>query len=75
VQIPIGYKGVRLDSGFRIDVVVEETVVVELKAKKRIIPVYDAQMITYLKLSGFKIGLLLNFYVPVLKDGIRRFAH
>lgn len=74
VQLPVVYKGIRLDCGFRIDVVVEETVVVELKAERQLMPVHDAQILTYLKLSGIKVGLLLNFNVPVLKDGLRRFV-
>ena len=74
VQLPVVYKGIRLDCGFRIDAVVEETVVVELKAERQLMPVHDAQILTYLKLSGFKVGLLLNFNVPVLKDGLRRFV-
>jgi GxxExxY protein len=72
VPLPIVYKAIRLDCGYRIDVVVEERVIVELKTVERLIPIHEAQLLTYLKLSGMRTGLLLNFNSPVLKDGIRR---
>ena len=72
VPLPVVYKAIRLDCGYQIDVLVEEKVVLELKTVERLIPVHDAQLLTYLKLSGVPTGLLLNFYSPVLKDGIRR---
>jgi GxxExxY protein len=72
-SLPVVYRGVRIDCGFRLDLVVESTVVVEIKAVERILPVHEAQILTYLKLSGHPIGLLLNFNVPMMKDGIRRF--
>ncbi len=72
VPLPVTYKEVRLDCGYRMDVVVEESAVVELKTVERILPVHEAQLITYLKLSGLRRGLLLNFNSAVLKDGIRR---
>jgi GxxExxY protein len=72
VALPIIYKAVRLDCGYRMDIVVEERVIVELKTVERLLPIHEAQMLTYLKLSGKKIGLLLNFNTPALKDGIRR---
>jgi GxxExxY protein len=72
VPLPVVYKAIRLDCGYRIDIVVEERVILELKTVERLIPVHDAQLLTYLKLSGVRIGLLLNFNAPVLKDGIRR---
>ena len=72
VPLPVVYKAVRLDCGYRIDVVVEERVILELKTVERLIPVHEAQLLTYLKLSGMRIGLLLNFNSPVLKDGMRR---
>lgn len=74
VRLPVVYKGVRLDCGYRMDVVVEETVLVELKAERRIMPIHEAQTLTYLKLSGMRIGLLLNFNVPILRKGILRFV-
>jgi len=73
--LPVVYRGVRIDCGYRLDLVVEEMVVVELKAVERLLPIHDAQMLTYLKLSGHPVGLLLNFNVPMLRDGIRRFVH
>ena len=70
--LPVVYRGVRVDAGLRIDVLVDEAVVVELKSVDRMVPVYEAQMLTYLKLTGCRLGLLINFNVPKLKDGIRR---
>jgi GxxExxY protein len=73
VPLPVVYKSVRLDCGYRLDIVIDEKVIVELKTVERLLPVHDAQVLTYLKLSGIRTGLLLNFYSPMLKDGIRRF--
>jgi len=73
-SLPVVYRGVRIDCGYRLDLVVEAMVVVEIKAVERILPVHEAQILTYLKLSGLSIGLLLNFNVPMMKDGIRRFV-
>ncbi|MBI5214149.1 MAG: GxxExxY protein [Ignavibacteriae bacterium] len=70
--LPVVYKGVTLDCGYRMDIVVDNKVVIELKCVDAIAPVHKAQLLTYLKLSGIKVGLILNFYVPVLKDGICR---
>jgi len=72
-SLPVVYRGVRIDCGYRIDLVVEAAVVVEIKAVERILPIHEAQILTYLRLSGLSIGLLLNFNVPLMKDGIRRF--
>jgi GxxExxY protein len=72
VPLPVRYKEVRLDCGYRMDVVVEDRVVVELKTVEKLAPVHDAQILTYLRLSGLPVGLLMNFNVSVLKDGIRR---
>lgn len=71
--VPVVYKDVKLDCGYRIDIVVEGRVVVELKAVESLAPIHEAVMLTYLRLSGFRLGLLINFNVMVLKDGIRRF--
>ena len=71
--LPVTYKGVRLDCGYRIDLLVEDLVILELKSVEHTEPIHDAQLLTYLKLTGFKLGLLINFNVPVLKQGIRRF--
>jgi GxxExxY protein len=70
--LPIQYKGLHLDCGYRIDLLVADTVIVELKAVEKILPVHEAQLLTYLKLGGWKVGLIINFNVPVLKQGIRR---
>lgn len=72
VALPVAYKGLELDCGYRMDVVVENSVILELKTVERILPVHEAQLLTYLKLSGMRVGLLLNFNSPVLIDGIRR---
>jgi GxxExxY protein len=71
--LPLVYKEIRLDQGYRVDLLVEGKVVVELKVVDQIAPVHEAQVLSYLRFSGCKIGLLLNFNVKVLKDGIRRF--
>ena len=73
-QLPVTYKGVLLDCGYRIDLLVADTVVVELKCVEAIATVHEAQLMTYLRLSGKKVGLLVNFYTHVLKDGIVRRA-
>lgn len=70
--MPVLYEGLRLDAGLRLDVVVAGCVIVELKAVEQILPVHKAQMLTYLKLSGIRLGLLINFNVPTIKDGIQR---
>jgi GxxExxY protein len=72
VSLPINYKKVHLDCGYRLDVVCEEKVILELKAIEQLLPVHEAQIITYLKLSNKPVGLLINFNVPALKDGIVR---
>ena len=72
VPLPVIYKQVHLECGYRMDIAIENELVVEVKAVERLIPIHDAQMLTYLKLGGFKVGLLLNFNSAVLKDGLRR---
>lgn len=72
--IPVVYKDARLDCGFRVDLLVEDTVIVELKAVERLAPIHPAQLITYLKLTDLKLGLLLNFNVRLMKQGIKRVA-
>ena len=74
-ELPVTYKGVRLDCGYRLDIVVSKRVIVELKACARLESVHQAQLLTYLKLTGIKYGLLINFNVPVLKDGIKRMVN
>lgn len=73
--LPVSYKGVKLDCGYKMDVVVEREVIVEFKAVERLIPVNDAQLLSYLKLSDKKVGLLMNFHVPVLKSGLKRIVN
>jgi GxxExxY protein len=75
VALPVIYDGVKLDIGYRIDLLVEDNIIVELKSAERIAPVHKAQLLTYLKLAGLQVGLLLNFNVPHLKDGILRIAN
>ena len=70
--LPVVYREVRLDCGYRLDLFVEQAVIVEVKAVDRLAPIHQAQLLSYLKLSGCKVGLLINFNVKVLKDGIRR---
>ena len=71
-ELPIEYKGVKLDCGYRLDIVVASQLILELKACRSLEPIHEAQLLTYLKLTGIKIGLLINFNVPVLKAGIKR---
>jgi len=72
VPLPLNYKGVKLDCGYRMDLVVEDLVIIELKTVERFHPIHDAQLLSYLKLYDKHLGLLVNFHVPVLKDGIKR---
>jgi GxxExxY protein len=71
--IPLVYKEIRLDCGFRLDLLAEKRIVVELKSVDTLAPIHEAIMLTYLRLSGHKLGLLINFNVSILKEGIRRF--
>jgi len=75
VPLPVIYKGVRLDCGYRMDVVVEGSVVIEIKAVTKIIKVHEAQLLSYLKLYNKKLGLIFNFHEPILKEGLRRIAN
>jgi GxxExxY protein len=74
VPVPVIYKDVKLECGYRLDLLVEQQVVVELKSIESFAPVHEAIMLTYLRLSGYGLELLINFNVSVLKDGIRRFV-
>jgi GxxExxY protein len=69
---PVVYKGVRIDCGYRLDVVVEDALIVELKSVEKIIPIHEAQPLTHMKLGGYRIGLLANFNVKLMVDGITR---
>ena len=75
VHLPVFYKGAKLDCGYKMDVVVENQVILELKAVDALLPIHAAQLLTYLKLSGKRVGLLLNFNEPVLKKGIKRLVN
>ncbi len=70
--LPVTYRGVKLDCGYRLDLLVDEKVIVELKAIDRLLPIHSAQLLSYLKLSDCKVGLLINFNVKILKNGLRR---
>jgi GxxExxY protein len=72
VDLPVSYKGLKLDCGYKIDLIVSDEVVVELKSVERILPVHEAQLLTYLKLSGKNVGLLINFNSSLLTQGIVR---
>jgi GxxExxY protein len=74
VSLPVVYKEVRLECGYRVDIVVEDRVVIELKTVDSLLPIHEAQHLTYLKLSGLQVGLILNFHVTVMKHGIKRMA-
>jgi len=72
VPLPLEYKGIRLDCGYQLDLLVAELVVVELKSVEALAPIHEAQLLTYLKLGGWNLGLLINFNVPLLRDGVKR---
>lgn len=75
VPLPVEYKGLKIDCGYRLDLVVEQLVIVELKAVLEWHPVFEAQLLTYLKISGLKAGLAINFNMPLLKNGIHRMVN
>ena len=72
VPLPVSYKGVNLDCGYRLDIVVDDRIILELKSVGELSALHEAQLLTYLKLRKLKLGLLMNFNVPLLKDGIKR---
>jgi len=72
VALPVIYEGLRLDADYFIDILVEDTVVIELKSVEHLLPIHEAQLLTYLKLANKKLGLLINFNVTLLKNGIKR---
>jgi GxxExxY protein len=74
-SLPVTYRGIQLDCGYRIDLMVENKVIVEIKAVEKLEPIHEAQLLSYLKLSGCEVGLLINFNVKVLKHGIRRLVN
>ena len=75
IVLPVAYKGKKLDIGYRIDLLVNNEVVVELKTVESILPIHEAQTLTYMRLGGWQVGLILNFHVTVLKNGIKRLVH
>ena len=75
VELPVGYKAVELDCGYRMDIVVEGLLLIELKAVESLAPIHTAQTLTYLRLSNLPLGLLLNFNSTLMKDGVCRLAH
>lgn len=72
VKVPVVYRGLRLECGYRLDMLVEDTVILELKTLVVVLPIHEAQLLTYLRLTGKPVGLILNFNVTVMKDGITR---
>ena len=72
VSLPVTYKGIKLDCGYKLDIVVEDKIVLELKSVEQTTPLHEAQLLTYLRLSGKKVGLLMNFNTVLMKDGIKR---
>lgn len=75
VSLPVPYDGIEIDAGYRVDLPLEEEIIVENKAVRTIAPIHEAQLLTYLKLSGLRLGFLLNWNVPLIKDGIKRMVH
>lgn len=73
--VPVHYKGTKIDQGFRLDLLVENKLIVELKAVEKILPIHEAQLITYLKLSNLSLGLIINFNEKMLKNGVKRIAY
>jgi len=72
--LPVLYKGVNIDCGYRVDLLIEDKLIVELKSVEKMLGVHEAQLLTYIKLSGINLGLLINFNSKVLKDGLKRFV-
>jgi len=75
LMLPVQYETVRIDAGYRIDMLIEEMIIIENKTVERILPIHEAQLLTYLKMKGCAIGYLFNWNVPVLKDGIKRMVN
>ncbi len=75
VMLPITYEKIKIDAGYRIDMIVEDSVIVENKTVDKLIPIHEAQLLTYLKLKSCKLGFLLNWNVPRMKDGIKRMVN
>lgn len=75
VELPLEYKGIIVDCAYRLDLVIDDCVIVELKAVQQLEPIHEAQLLTYLRLTGIRLGLLINFNVAVLRQGIKRLVH
>jgi GxxExxY protein len=75
IVLPVTYKSKKLDIGYRLDLLVNDEVVVELKTVESILPIHEAQTLTYMRLGGWQVGLILNFHVTILKNGIKRLVH
>ncbi len=75
LALPVKYETVRIDAGYRIDMLVEDLIIIENKTVERLLPIHDAQLLTYLKMKGCRLGYLLNWNVPMLKDGIKRLVN
>ena len=75
VSLPVIYKDIKLDCGYRVDLLVEDKLIIELKSVEELLKIHEAQLLTYLKLSGIKTGLLINFNIELLRDGIKRFVN
>jgi GxxExxY protein len=75
VAVPVEYKGLKLDCSYRLDLLVEDSVIVEVKALEQVLPVHPAQLLTYLKATGKPVGLLINFNVPILANGVKRMVN
>jgi len=74
LRLPITYEGIVVEPAYRLDLVVDNAVIVEIKATEKLMPVHEAQLLTYLKLTGLRVGLLINFNASLIKDGIKRFV-
>lgn len=74
IAIPVSYRNIRLDAGFKADIIVDKKLIIEIKSVERLLRVHEAQLLTYLRMTGCKIGLLMNFNSVLLKDGLKRFV-
>lgn len=75
VPLPVKYESVTIDAGFRIDMMIQQTIIIENKTVEKLMPIHEAQILTYLKLTNLKLGFLLNWKVPLMKDGIKRMVN
>ena len=75
VKLPVTYKGVQLDCGYKLDLIVNEQIILELKAVERIMPIHEAQLLSYLRMMNLRLGLILNFHTSMMKNGIKRIVN